>query len=1267
MKGKQRHAIAGRKLEETAVREADAFRALEPREQALQKPGMWIGGVVGEPATLPCFDGVTIKRKDIPDFNPGVNRCFIEILNNSVDNCIYSILCGRRPDSITVSLSDKTIIIENGGCNVPVQRMKDGTWIPTMLWGFLFSSSHYDEAKKKYKQSNSGSGTNGVGASLVNIYSTSFKVTVEDPESCRRFKQSWSHCLPDGEPEIIADGSIDETLVRIEWTLDFPFFGMEKYSPMMIEVLAFHVITASFTAKVPVHYINEQLGIDKIYDVSLISDYAALFPELRVAPSQILEYHFLSRDDADYVDVVRKHMEIPRIEVMLFDEVEQAEEEEVQVKKKGKATAKKPTNAFQLSFVNGIFTNNGGVHVDCLVDAFFGEALKKLDIKVKEGKRHISFLLSVRVPDPSFSSQSKEELKYPKPSFAGIPAEIIRGLESWDTLRRLKELNEAVKQIALKKTDGKKVRRTDVRNLIDANNAGTSKSEDCVLFIVEGSSASTYVENLLNYLHGGRDIYGIFQLRGKFANVFKKIAELVAIKMYMWIKQAIGLQEGIDYSVRVNYKKLRYGKVLIATDADCDGWHILSLLILLFHTRFPSLMSRDFITYLRTPVLTIRTSGGGMSFYTKQAYAAWRELSLREGGKKGDMAKVKPTYRKGLGSASVVEVEQDSKADNLKIPITDADNEATESLDLVFKGDRTDDRKLWLKTPVKGIFLETVSTYMTISHVIHTGLKLYSLDNLQRAIPGIMDGCKESQRKVLYTAINKFKLTGGDRKASAAKTSKDIKKYPEAKIFAIVAKTTDDCKYHHGEMILAEVVANMTKDYVGTNNVTWFHPASSCGTRETGKAPNARYAMIGPAWWWSYVYNQEDFNLVNFVEDEGESCEPQFLLPVACWSLCNSADGVGTGYSTRIPGHNIEEVALAHLCLLEGHSTFPPLLPWWRGFRGTVSLVPRVKARKMEITEEEIDEDVQEEPSNPEGVKVDSPSDDEVSEEGSSAATPKPRVRTKVKTDQASNGSEKPARKRVKVVDPESMICVIEGIYTVEGNIVTVTELPLRTFKEFRETLGKLIDAKIVQDFKNLSGKDYVKFVIEMVVDENGKLPQGNIVKLFKSRRVISMSNLVLLDENGLPRRFKSSNDILVHFHAVRLEYYEKRRMWFVQKLKKNLENLDQRRRLVEALTVPGPNRISWEGRSKDEVLQEIALKLPDIDRSIYDELPFKSVNRDEIEKLQKKIDEARKALEEMEATTKEKLWKADLLDFLKEYRKICGSNVSEHYKHLQW
>lgn len=1310
---KQAHAIEGRDVTSEAVRQADAFQSLTPKQQCRQKPGMWIGSIVPESISMPCFDGTTIRRKVVPDYIDGVDRCMLELITNSQDNCGYSISNGRRPDEIAVLLTETTISITNGGSNVPVEQMPNGVWIPEMLWGELFSSSHYNEARKKYSKSLASAGTNGIGGALVNIYSEKFEVLVEDPESHRRFQQTWCRGEPieiDGVPQrpiVTTDKNIVETVIRVTWTLDFPFFGIEKYSKSMMEVLAFHAITSSFVAKVPVT-ITDGAGVSVRYDVSRIEDYASLYPELKPS-ADIRRFVFVVLDPENvakkisYSDVIKRHLEIPVIELLVVDDLEdddeasamaetretEADEEGGVAAKKGTkgkvgkgvkavtaspASSRRPTGALQLSYVNGMCTSLGGVHVDAMVNAFFGEALSKLEISLTNGKRHISFLLSVRVPDPKFKGNSKSYLTAPRPVFEGVTPAILKDLETWNTMKRLKGLNDAEKLFGLKKSDGKKLRRlTTIKELDDANDAGTAKSQACTLIIVEGGSAATYPRIMRDLIQNGRDTHGILLMRGKPLNMMQAtVHQLIKSEVYAIFKQAVGLQDGMDYGPLVNFKKLRYGHVLIATDADCDGWHILSLILLIFQVRFPALVTRGYISCLRTPALRV-PGKQNLTFYTKRAYEKWRIEAKAAGGTVAAIAKRTPRFCKGLGSSSKEDVAEDRRSKLGELALVDIDLTGAEALSLAFSEKRTGDRKVWLSTPVEGDFLDTDATSQSISRFVHTGLKLFSLDNITRAIPSVMDGLKEAMRKALVTGFNKFKLNSGnlyvslnreERRAIGLKAlgSALIAPPPVAKVFQIVALATEKYCYHHGEPIFGDVVGNMCRDHLGTNNLPWFHPVSCFGTIEDDSKPAARYASLGPAWWWSYAYNSADVGLVEHVYDEDIKCEPHFLLPVACWALCNHADGVGTGYSTRIVGHNIEEIVMAHLCLLDGRGAFPPLIPWWRGFRGSVSLVQRSRARKMAHIEQTIDEsDFEEEEADAVNTGV---------FEGGGETDPDPKKEAEKKAKIEIGRHEAIARmasaeKEYTKEDP--MVCVVDGVYSVEGTTVIVTALPLRSLKDFKATLALRIEQKIVADYRNATVGDNVRFEIEMCVDPvTGKMASGNLMRIFRLRRIITMSNMVLLDERGLPRRFKGADDILNYFHGMRLEYYGRRLASTTEALRLATVNMEKKLQLVKVIV---GGEILYHNRPRSEVLAEIDAKLPGTLHSTYIDLKVSNLSVDEIPNLEAELALSREKLAAIESTPKEKLWKTDLLAFLKEYRGMYGgvSNVSDPYKVLPW
>src|SRR5689334_8336158 len=104
-------AIEGREVDSSGIRSADAFQQLSPRSQARQKPGMWVGSILPDLCSVYTFDGNKIRKKEIPDYIDAIERFMLEILSNAVDNCTYSIHCGRRPDEISIDIDEKEISV----------------------------------------------------------------------------------------------------------------------------------------------------------------------------------------------------------------------------------------------------------------------------------------------------------------------------------------------------------------------------------------------------------------------------------------------------------------------------------------------------------------------------------------------------------------------------------------------------------------------------------------------------------------------------------------------------------------------------------------------------------------------------------------------------------------------------------------------------------------------------------------------------------------------------------------------------------------------------------------------------------------------------------------------------------------------------------------------------------------------------------------------------------------------------------------------------
>jgi len=207
-------------------------------------------------------------------------------------------------------------------------------------------------------------------------------------------------------------------------------------------------------------------------------------------------------------------------------------------------------------------------------------------------------------------------------------------------LSKFKEMKE------LKKTDGtRKSKITGIPKLDDANKAGTAQSGKCTLIVTEGDSAKTLAVAGLSVV--GRDHYGVFPLRGKCKNVRDvSVSQLTSNQEFNDLKKILGLQQGKEYT---DVSELRYGRLMIMTDADNDGSHIKGLILNMIHYFWPSLLKLGFVVSMVTPIIKATKGSESKSFYTDSAFRTWYG-----DGKHGWRIK----YYKGLGTSTSVEARE---------------------------------------------------------------------------------------------------------------------------------------------------------------------------------------------------------------------------------------------------------------------------------------------------------------------------------------------------------------------------------------------------------------------------------------------------------------------------------------------------------------------------------------------------------------------------------------------------------------------------------
>ena len=502
------------------------------------------------------------------------------------------------------------------------------------------------------------------------------------------------------------------------------------------------------------------------------------------------------------------------------------------------------------------------------------------------------------------------------------------------------ETHRAKQTQQLKKTDGSKSSRVSgISKLDDANHAGTRQAHKCTLILTEGDSAKALAVSGLSVV--GRDYYGVFPLRGKLLNVrdasLKQVMDNEEISQ---LKKIMGLQHGKEYPT---VDSLRYGRLMIMTDQDYDGSHIKGLIINFFDVFFPSLLRiPGFLIEFITPIVKA-TSGTGnrkkeVAFFTIPEYETWREAN--------DNARnwtIK--YYKGLGTSTSAEAKAYfSKLDLHRKVFASCEQEGRQLIDLAFSKKRADERKDWLRSLQVGTFIDHSAAEITIPDFVNKELILFSMADNIRSIPSLVDGFKPGQRKVLYGCF-KRKLKN------------------EIKVAQLAGYVAEHSAYHHGEQSLAMTIIGMAQDFVGANNINLLEPLGQFGTRLQGgkDAASSRYVFTVLAALSRVLFNENDDALLKYLDDDGQSIEPQYYVPVVPMILVNGSDGIGTGWRSSIPNYNPRDIVNNLRLMLRGEEP-QTMHPWYRGFRGSTEQIALDKYRvtgiysrpehnKIEVTE----------------------------------------------------------------------------------------------------------------------------------------------------------------------------------------------------------------------------------------------------------------------------------------------------------------------------
>ncbi|BFZ22006.1 hypothetical protein BsWGS_25045 [Bradybaena similaris] len=861
-------------------------------EHILLRPDTYIGSVETVTQSMWVMDAEKnqMVQKDIT-YVPGLYKIFDEIVVNAADNKQRD----PKMDCIKIEIDPESnkIKVWNNGKGIPVVEHKtEKMYVPTMIFGHLLTSSNYDDSEKKVT-----GGRNGYGAKLCNIFSKKFIVETSSNEYKKAFKQTWTDNMSKTKEPTITDAK-ETDFTSVTFYPDLEKFRMDKLNEDVV---------ALFTRRA--------------YDIAASSKGVKVFLNGKRLPVKgfrdYIDLHLKDKtDDAGAPLKVVHEVINDRWEV---------------------AVAQSDKGFQQVSFVNSIATTKGGRHVDYVADQCVTKLIDVVRKKNKGGvsikpfqvKNHLWVFVNCLIENPTFDSQTKENMTKQAKGFGSKcqlsekfiqqvnKCGIVESIQSWMKFKAQAQLNQKCHSSKHSKLKG-------IPKLDDANDAGTKNSQSCTLILTEGDSAKSLAMAGVGVI--GRDRYGVFPLRGKLLNVreatHKQILDNAEINNVIKI---LGLHFKENYDDPEKLRQLRYGKLMIMTDQDQDGSHIKGLLINFIHHFWPSLLRHNFVEEFITPIVKVSKGKTEKSFYSMPEFEEWKRET-------DNWHTFKIKYYKGLGTSTSKEAkEYFSDMQRHRIPFHYGGGEDDSAIILAFSRKKIEERKEWLtnhmlekkrrlELGLPELYLYGKETHsISFSDFVNRELVLFSNADLVRSIPSIMDGFKPGQRKVIFTCLKRNLVN------------------KELKVAQLAGSVAEQSAYHHGENSLMSTIINLAQNFVGSNNLNLIQPLGQFGTRFHGgkdaASPRYIFTMLSPLA--RHVLNANDDALLTHLYDDNQKIEPEWYCPTIPMVLVNGAEGIGTGWSTKIPNYDVREIVANIRRLLDGLDVLP-MMPSFKGFKGVI-------------------------------------------------------------------------------------------------------------------------------------------------------------------------------------------------------------------------------------------------------------------------------------------------------------------------------------------
>jgi len=621
--------------------DSDSIKVLKGLEAVKKRPGMYIGDT---------------------DDGTGLHHMVFEVLDNSIDEG----LAGFCNQIDVVVGKDGSVSVADNGRGIPVDKHEEGASAAEVIMTVLHAGGKFDE--NSYKVSG---GLHGVGVSVVNALSSKLVLEIERQGS--KYRQEYADGFPQTKLEIVEKS--DKTGTKVTFVPSNKIFSHTKFD---VDILIKRIRELSF--------LNQGIGISVLDE--------------RTGKSQDFKSEGGLNEFVKYLTGKKETVGTPFYA-------------QANMKGIGVEVAVQWTSTYRENvqcFTNNIPQADGGTHLagfrgglTRVIKNFIKKEdlmrKKEVEITGEDVREGMVAIISLKMPDPKFSSQTKDKLVSSearpavegllndyfmdfllanKPQAKEILGKVLEAAYAREAARKAKEMTRRKGLLDIGGLPGK---------LADCQEKDPSLSE---IFLVEGDSAGGSAKQ-------GRDrsFQAILPLKGKIINVQKaRLDKVLSSNEIGTLITALGTGIGVD---EFSVEKLRYHRVIIMTDADVDGSHIRTLLLTFFYNQMYDLLEKGHI-YLALPPL-FKIKKGSKVHYAKDEEEKDEILkALREESSEGARSPEIQRY-KGLGEMNPEQLWETTFDPNNRRLVQITLDDAREMVDDIFEtlmGDQVQPRRQFI-------------------------------------------------------------------------------------------------------------------------------------------------------------------------------------------------------------------------------------------------------------------------------------------------------------------------------------------------------------------------------------------------------------------------------------------------------------------------------------------------------------------------------------------------------------------------------------------